>query len=70
MSSGDGRKMLDDLSFDVWMTRVEDILQKTIGFGSADLPEWGWLLAWDAGMTPARAAAKATEHAGLSPAER
>jgi hypothetical protein len=62
------RRMLDDLDFDIWMARVEDILQKTIG--SADLPEWGWLLAWDAGMTPARAAAKATEHAGSSPAER
>jgi hypothetical protein len=70
MSSGDSRKMLEDLDFDVWMDRVEDILQKTIGFGSAGLPEWGWLLAWDAGMTPARAAAKATEHAGSSPAER
>lgn len=70
MSSDDSRRMLDDLNFDVWMARVEDILQKTIGFGSADLPEWGWLLAWAAGMTPARAAAKATEHAGLNPAER
>jgi hypothetical protein len=70
MSSGDSRRMLDDLKFDVWMTRVEDVLEKTIGFGSADLPEWGWLLAWDAGMTPARAAAKAIEQAGLNPAER
>ena len=60
MSSGDSRKMLDELNFDVWMARVEDILQLTIGFGSADLPEWSWLLAWDAGMTPVRAAAKAT----------
>ena len=55
MSSGDSRRMLDDLKFDVWMTRVEDVLEKTIGFGIADLPEWGWLLAWDAGMTPAQA---------------
>jgi hypothetical protein len=70
MSSGDSRKMLEDLSFDVWMARVEDILKTTIGFGSADLPEWGWLLAWDAGLAPARAAAKATAHAGLSPSER
>jgi len=70
MSSGDSRRMLDVLKFDVWMTRVEDVLEKTIGFGSADLPEWGWLLAWDAGMTPARAAAKAIEQAGLNPAER
>jgi hypothetical protein len=62
--------MLDDLNCDVWMARVEDILQKTIGFGSADLPGWARLLAWDGGMTPARAAAKAVEHAGLSPAER
>ena len=70
MSSDDSRKMLDDLSFEVWMARVEDVLSRTFGFGSADLPEWGWVLAWDAGMTPGRAAAKATEHAGLNRAER
>ena len=62
--------MLDDLNFDVWMKRVEEILEKTLGLGSADLPEWGWMLAWDAGMSPARAAAKAIEHAGLNPAGR
>jgi hypothetical protein len=62
--------MLDDLNFEVWMTRVEEILEMTVGLVSADLPEWGWLLAWNAGMTPARAAAKAIEHAGLDAAER
>jgi hypothetical protein len=62
--------MLDDLNFEVWMTRVEEILEKTVGLVSADLPEWGWLLAWNAGMTPARAAAKAIEHAGLDATER
>ena len=70
MRSGDGPGMLDDLNFDMWMTRVEEILETTVGLGSADLPEWGWPFAWDAGMTPARAAAKAIEHAGLNPAER
>jgi hypothetical protein len=62
--------MLDDLNFEVWMTRVEEILEKTVGLVSADLPEWGWLLAWNAGMTPARAAVKAIEHAGLDAGER
>jgi hypothetical protein len=70
VSSGEGRRVLDDLDFAVWMTRVEEILEKTLGFGSADLPEWGWMLAWDAGLTPARAAAKAIQQAGLNPAER
>jgi hypothetical protein len=50
--------------YNAWMARVEAQLDKLVGCGSLDLPDWGYRDAYENGMTPSEAARDAVEEAG------
>ena len=45
--------------FDIWMAKVDAILERKIGLSSADLPDWMYCDGYEDGMTPGQAAAAA-----------
>ena len=51
-------------TFDHWMAEVDAHLDAAADCGHLDLPDWGYWDAYDAGMTPLKAARKALEAAG------
>jgi hypothetical protein len=51
------------LTFDAWMSAVDDALVRKTGVSSADLPDWTYRDAYEDGLTPQEAADAAVENA-------
>ena len=50
--------------FEVWMARVDAVLEKRLGVDSRDLPDQPYRPMFEAGETPASAAREALDEAG------
>jgi hypothetical protein len=46
-------------TYEQWFQEVDRLVQRLIGLGADDLPDWNYRDAYDDGVTPSRAAARA-----------
>lgn len=52
------------ITFEQWMTKVDDAIDAQVGMTSADLPDCDWWNWWNDGVSAQRAAARAIKNAG------
>ena len=57
--------MANSMTFEDWMARVEDELDRQAGVSANDIVDWKYYLAWSEGCTVKRAATLALEYSGF-----